>query len=189
MLASAQSNRSIRFRGLLAACFSLALASGCKDDSPTVADPNLDPSPNVDFLTLSENGKTPVMHREASGLPDIDCEPRVDWAASQVVMWDHFSGNGGASGYDLLVDIMFPVVDDVGTYTVHEDFLQAVYYQGETYLANPILAASNGTVIVTRSDSRIEGSYDVTVVDSTQTKSIRLTGTFGIDAGWSLTCP
>ncbi|MDH3214861.1 MAG: hypothetical protein OEN01_01055 [Candidatus Krumholzibacteria bacterium] len=142
-----------------------------------------------DFVKLSLDGGTESTHNEASGLPNIDCDPRVDWAFSQVVLWDNHTGGSGPNGYELFLEIMFPAVDTVGTYTVHGDSFQALFYNGVNYAASPLFSTSAGTVNVTRSDARIEGTYNITVVDMGETASINLTGSFGIDAGFSLSCP
>lgn len=142
-----------------------------------------------DFLTLSVGGAAAVMYNEASGLPNIDCDPRVDWSFYQVILWNQYTGGTGPSGYELFFEIMFPVTDSVGTYTVQGDWCQALFYDGSNYMASPLFSTSRGTVEVTRSDSRIEGNFDITVVDTAETASVDLTGSFGVDAGFSLSCP
>ena len=163
----------------------------CKTGDPS-APQNLNPPDSTafnDFITQSRNGGPESTYIEASGLPTIDCDPRVDWAASQVVLWHTFTGTGAVNGYDHFFEIMFPVADTVGTYTV-QNFLQALVYDGQFYSAGPFPPGSSGTVEVTRSDTlRIEGTYALTVVDSAQTDSLRLSGRFGIDNGFSLSCP
>jgi len=88
----------------------------------------------------------------------------------------------------MIFDIMF-LDDSVGTYdvTVPADGAQVVYApNGTTYLAN--FAQGSGTVTVTRSDTRIEGTFDVTVDDGGN-NPINLSGSFGVDSGNSLSCP
>lgn len=176
---------------LFACVLSSVLASCSGDDGPSgTAGPGGGGELTGDFVTLSIDGGNAVTSTEASGLPDIDCDPRIDWASNQVVLWSQFTGGGGPSGYDTFLDVMFPVDDAVGTYSVHGDMLQALFYQnGVSYGASPIYPNSAGTVEVTRSDERIEGNFTFTLLDETGTKSLTLTGDFGIDAGWSLSCP
>jgi len=141
-----------------------------------------------DFVTLERDGGPGQTYTEATGVPVIDCDPRVDWAAKQVVLWHTFTTGLGPNGYDHFFEIMFPNVDTVGTYTVQGDNLQALFYDGTYYSASPIFPGTSGTVQVTRSDTRIEGVFDITVVDTTQA-SLRLSGSFGVDSGFSLVCP
>ena len=140
-------------------------------------------------MTLSVNGGVPTTHTEASGLPSVDCDPRVDWAFDQVVGWANYTDGSGPNGYDLFFEIMFPAVDTVGTYTVQGNALQAMFYNGEFYTASPLRPATSGTVQVTRSDSRIEGTFTITAVDSLGTTSVDFAGSFGVDSGFSLSCP
>jgi hypothetical protein len=143
-----------------------------------------------DFVRLSIGGAPEVLLTEASGLPSIDCDPRVDWASYQVVLWDDFTSGSGPNGYDLFFELMFPVNDDVGTYTVHGSSMQALLYDnGVNYSASPLIGASNGTVDVTRSDTRIEGTFTFTLTDATGTLSVAVSGSFGVEGGWSLSCP
>jgi hypothetical protein len=139
---------------------------------------------------MSMNGASEATYFEASALPSIDCDPRVDWGASQVILWSDFTNGDGPNGYELFFEIMFPVADSVGTYTVHGDFLQAFLHEsGSDYAASPLLTTSSGTVHVTRSDDRIEGDYAITLVDAEETTSVTMTGRFGVDRGFSLSCP
>lgn len=161
--------------------------SSCGDEGVQ----SIAPPPNhqgTDFVTLSRDGGAEVGVHEASGLPNIDCDPRVDWGYSQIVMWKGYTGAAG-TGYETVFDIMFPLADSVGTYTVHDNSLQAYYHDGVDYMASPIHATSAGTVVVTRSDSHIEGSFDFTLVDASETTTISLAGTFGVQRGFSLSCP
>lgn len=164
----------------------LALCS-CGDGSS----PNMPPGvpPDRDFVALSVGGVAEIMHAEGSGAPSIACDPRVDWFASQVVLYENYTGGTGPSGYDFFFGILFPTVDAVGTYSVHGDNLQAFLDIGTRYVAGPLAAASDGTVVVTRSDDRIEGTFTITVVDSAQTSALTLTGRFGVDSGYSTSCP
>jgi hypothetical protein len=136
------------------------------------------------------NGGSEAQYMEASGLPSIDCDPRVDWGANQVILWDDFTNGSGPNGYELFFEIMFPAADSVGTYTVHGDYLQALlHHNGVNYTASPLFSTSSGNVDVTRSDSRIVGDYTITVVDADETTSVTVTGHFGVDRGFSLSCP
>jgi len=182
---------SILLLALFVIC-SMVIGSCGGDDPPaSTTGVVLDPGggPDDDFIVLTVDGGAESTYIEASGLPTIDCEPRVDWGASQVILWDDFTSGSGPNGYALFFEIMFPAVDTVGTYTVQGDFLQALYYSGEYYSAGPFTNGTSGTVQVSRSDTRIEGIYDITVVDSAQTTSVRLNGEFGVDKGFSLSCP
>jgi hypothetical protein len=170
----------------LAIVSAIASCGGDDGTSPSTGPPG---NPTSDFITMSVDGGGAVTYAEASGLPTIDCNPRVDWASYQVVLWDDFTGGIGPNGYDKFFEVMFPAADTVGTYTVQGDFCQSLYYDGSNYTASPILNTSSGTVQVTRSDTRIEGTFTITVVDAAETTSINLTGSFGVDRGWSLSCP
>lgn len=166
---------------------SLLVSCGADDSGPS--GPQVPVDPNADVLTLKVNDAAPVAYTEASGLPDIDCDPRVDWSAYQVILWDDYTDGAGPSGYERFLDLMFPVDDSVGTYTVHGESMQAYFYDGVDYSASPILASSTGTVTVTRSDTRIEGTFDLTLVDASETSSVQLAGFFSVDRGFSLSCP
>lgn len=186
-----------KLRPLVARCVACALAvvfAACGgDDAPQApSGPGGGPSPPVtgDVIVVAIDGGPVSTITEASGLPTIDCDPRVDWSSNQVVMWNEFSGGSGPNGYDVFLDIMFAATDTVGTYTVHDDFCQALYYSGGVnYAASPLLPTSDGTVTVTRSDTRIEGTFSLTVVDATGGAPIALSGSFGVDAGFSIVCP
>ncbi len=141
-----------------------------------------------DFVTMAVDGGNEGTYAEASGLPSIDCDPRVDWGFSQVILWNDHTNGSGPNGYELFFEIMFPNVDDVGTYTVHGDMLQALFYDGINYSASPLMDTSNGSVTVTRSDTRIEGTYTLTVVDA-QGNTKTLAGSFSVENGFSLSCP
>lgn len=166
----------------------LALGSCGGSDESDPASPPGDPQ-GADFIKLSLDGATQVEFRESSGLPNIDCDPRVDWGFFQVILWDDFTDGSGPNGYDTFFEIMFPAADSVGTYTVHDDFLQALYHNGIDYAASPLRAASSGWAVVTRADSRIEGSFDLTLVDADEATTISLAGSFGVQRGFSTSCP
>jgi hypothetical protein len=171
-----------------------ALLPACGDDDGPPPNPTGGGGPdpvgaNGDEITLSIDGAPERSFVEASGLPDIDCDPRVDWASYQLVMWHDYTDGQGPNGYELFFDIMFPATDDVGTYTVHGESLQALLYSnGVNYSASPILAPSSGTVTVTRSDTSIEGNYTFTLVDATGQNTVTVTGSFAVGGGWSLSC-
>lgn len=167
------------------------VAGSCKSTDLSAPKNVIPPGPTVndDFLTESRDGGPEVTYIEASGLPAIDCDPRVDWGADQVVIWHTFTGVGTINGYEHFLEIMFPVTDTVGVYTVQGDYLQALLFDGKFYSASPLATGSHGSVQVTRSDTRIEGTYALTVLDSALTDSLQLNGRFGVDHGFSLTCP
>jgi hypothetical protein len=165
----------------------VVLAS-CGGDDPVAPNNVNPPGGSDDFITMSVNGGPLTTYIEASGLPNIDCDPRVDWSFNQVVGWANFTNGSGPNGYDLLFDIMFPGADTVGTYTVQGDWIQAVIYDGVSYGAGPGSGLTSGTVQVTRSDTRIEGTYTFTAIDSLGTL-VDFAGAFGVEAGFSLSCP
>jgi len=179
----------------LAAMVAAIVLPGCGSDDDTPQNPagGGGPDPvgaNGDEIVFAMDGDPPRSFVEASGLPDIDCDPRVDWAANQIALWYDFTDGSGPNGYELFLDIIFPNNDDVGTYTVHGDSLQAILYaNGVNYAASPIVGASSGTVTVTRSDERIEGTFTITLVDEGGQNTVTLTGSFAVDGGWSLSCP
>jgi hypothetical protein len=112
----------------------------------------------------------------------------VDWAFNQVILYDTYIGNGQ---WDMVFDIMFGISDAVGIYdiTVQADGLQVAFMDGSVnYISNFITVGSSGTVNVTRSDSRIEGTFTITAVDA-GSNPITLSGSFGVDSGNSLSCP
>jgi len=137
---------------------------------------------------MSVNGGPATTYAELSGLPSIDCDPRVDWAFSQIVGWSDFTNGTGPNGYELFIDIMFPRADTVGTYTVQGDFIQVLVYNQEFYSASPVYPATSGTVQVTSSDTRIEGTYNVVAADTSGTSLVNFAGTFGVSRGVSLSC-
>ena len=57
------------------------------------------------------------------------------------------------------------------------------------YLAHPNADTTNGTVVVTRSDDRIEGTFSVTVVEYPGTALLPISGRFSVDGGYSMSCP
>src|SRR5262249_11844669 len=128
---------------------------------------------------------------EGSGEPAIACDPRVDWFLYQVVAYSHYTNGAGPNGYDDFFGILFPLMDGVGTYTVHGSNAEAhLLYNGVRYFAMPTVMSSDGSIVVTRSDDRIEGTFAVTVVDAQQlTTSIHLTGHFSVHAGYATSCP
>jgi hypothetical protein len=179
------------------ALFVLSLAIGtpivlasCGDDNPSSpAGTGNPPTGSGDFMTLSVNGGPQTTYTEASGLPSVDCDPRVDWASNQVVGWANYANGNGPNGYDLFFEIMFPAVDTVGTYTVQGGNLHAMFYNGDFYTASPTRPATSGSVLVTRRDWRIEGTFSITALDSDGTTSVHFAGSFGVDDGFSLSCP
>lgn len=186
-------NRLVSFTlPVIVAATLLLPACGGDDDNTQVPTGGGGPDPvgaNGDEITMSVDGAPQQSYVEASGLPDIDCDPRVDWGSNQVVMWHDYTDGAGPNGYELFFDIMFPNNDDVGTYTVQGDYLQALLHlNGMDYSASPILGSSIGSVTVTRSDTRIEGTYTITLVDAGEQNLITVTGSFAVDAGWSLSC-
>jgi len=165
----------------------LFLASGCGGgggNGGESSDGNGN-SGSGDFVRLSINSGTENTYTEAFSA-DIVCEPRVDWASNQVILYDNYLGSGQ---WGMLFDIMF-INDAVGTYdiTVQADAIQAVFMNGSVnYTANFITAGSSGSVNVTRADTRIEGSFTITAVDA-DSNPITLSGSFGVDNGNSLSC-
>jgi hypothetical protein len=80
----------------------------------------------------------------------------------------------------MLFDIMF-INDAVGIYdiTVPADGLQVAFVNGGVnYMANFVTVGSSGTVNVTRSDTRIEGTFTIIAVDA-GSNPITLSGSFG----------
>ena len=139
-----------------------------------------------DFVRLSINGAAENTYIEAFS-PTIVCDPRVDWASNQVVLYDTYLGN---SEWDIFFDIMF-IDDAVGTYDVlvPGDGVNVVFMDSsEIYQANFATAGSSGTVTVTRSDTRIEGTFFINAADI-DSNTITLSGSFGVDSGNSLSCP
>ena len=131
----------------------------------------------------------PVPARGFAGAPAIECDPRIDRYFYQVHLYANYSGGGGPNGYDYYFGILFPFRDSVGTYTVHDDSLMVSYQPGPRYMAGPLVPTSDGTVVVTRSDDRIQGTFTATLVDLQQSSSsIALTGRFDIKSGYSH-CP
>ena len=141
-----------------------------------------------DFVALSVAGGAETTYAEGSGTPAVACDPRVDWFLYQVVMYSNYTNGPGPNGYDSFFGILFPLMDGVGTYTVQGDHVEVYFYNGTRYAANRNLTTSDGTVVVTRSDDRIEGTFTVTVVDLQETTSFTLTGHFGVSAGYSASC-
>jgi hypothetical protein len=145
-----------------------------------------------DVVILSVDGGANGTYTEAHD-PVIECNPRVDWFSNQVLLFDNYTGAGPYNGFEMFFDIMFAVTDAVGTYAISADPIQVVLGDstGTTYTANQILDNSSGTVEVTRSDTRIEGTFNVVLVDASGNPGTgpTLTGSFGVDAGASLSCP
>lgn len=175
------------FCTILLGAAALASCGGDNTSSPGPAK-TAPPGGTGDILTMSVNGGPTTVYAEKSGLPSIDCDPRVDWAFSQVVGWANFVGGAGPNGYELFIDIMFPLEDTVGTYTVQGDFVQVLVYNQQYYTASPAYPATSGTVEVTRADTRIEGTYDVVAADSAGTVFVTFAGTFDVARGVSLSC-
>ena len=139
-----------------------------------------------DFVRLSIDGGAENTYIEAFS-PTIVCDPRVDWAFSQVILWD---GHLGGNQWDIIFDIMF-IDDAVGTYDVLNltDPINISFIDsGVPYQANFATAGSSGTVTVTRSDTRIEGTFLINAADASS-NTITLSGSFGVDSGNSLSCP
>jgi hypothetical protein len=100
------------------------------------------------------------------------------------------AGGTGPNGYDFFFGFLFPMADSVGTYTVQGDELEAHFHSnGTRYLAHPNADTTDGTVVVTRSDDRIEGTFSVTVVEYPGTALLPITGRFSVDGGYSMSCP
>jgi len=167
----------------------LTLGSCGSDDGPS--GPILPgPKPDPSFVALSINGGPEITHTEGSGLPATACDPRVDWYLYQVLLYENFTNGAGPNGYDFFFGFLFPLADSVGTYTVQGDKLEAhFYYNGTRYLAHPNVDTSDGTVTVTRSDDRIDGTFSVTVVEYQGTTTLPLTGHFSVHSGYSTSCP
>src|SRR5262245_22942985 len=165
------------------------LLSSCGDGIPNAPLPpgrQQDP----DIVALSIDGGAETTYVEASGAPAIACDPRVDWFLYQVVCYSHHTNGSGPNGYDFFFGFLFPLMDGVGTYTVQGDKLEAhFYYNGTRYLAHPNVDTSDGTVTVTRSDDRIDGTFSVTVVEYQGTTTLPLTGHFSVHSGYSTSCP
>jgi hypothetical protein len=139
-----------------------------------------------DFVKLSIDGGVENTFTEAFSAT-IVCDPRVDWAFSQVILYDNYLGGGQ---WGKIFDIMFGVSDAVGPYDIAlpTDGLMVVFLDGTVpYVANFAEAASSGTVNVTRSDTRIEGTFTITAVDGSF-NPITLSGSFGVDSGIALSC-
>ncbi|MGH2570764.1 MAG: hypothetical protein ACRDGR_06040 [bacterium] len=167
----------------------LALGSCGGDGGPsTPISPGgqLDPS----FVALSIDGGPEITHMEASGMPATACDPRVDWYFYQVLLYENFTNGSGPNGYDFFFGFLFPLADSVGTYTVQGDELEAHFHSnGTRYLAHPNADETDGTVVVTRSDDRIDGTFSVTVVEYQGTTTLPITGRFSVDSGYSASCP
>lgn len=139
-----------------------------------------------DFVRLSIDGGAENTYIEAFS-PTIVCDPRVDWAFNQVILYDSYLGG---TNWDIIFDIMF-ISDAVGTYEVSipGDGLNVSFLDsGVIYQANFGTAGSSGTVTVDRSDTRIEGTFTINAVDASS-NAITLSGNFGVDSGNSLSCP
>ena len=167
----------------------LLAVSSCGGDSgpatPTPPDPRL---PDPDTFTLSVAGGPETTYTEGSGTT-IDCDPRIDWYFSQVHLYANYTNGSGPNGYDYYFGILFPFRDGVGTYTVHDDSLYVSFQPGPRYIATPLVPTADGTVVVTRSDDRIEGTFNMTLVEyPQQSTTTTVTGRFNIDSGYS-NCP
>lgn len=180
------------------AAFSLLLGAAlllisCGDDVGP-GGPLIDPGgqQDPDIVAVSVDGGAETVHKEASGAPAITCDPRVDWFLWQVTCYDNYTNGSGPNGYDFFFGILFPFSDPftVGTYTVQGDGLEVHFNNGTRYLAHPNADSTDGTVVVTRADDRIEGTFTATAIDyETQTTTITLTGHFSVKAGYSMSCP
>ena len=167
----------------------LALGScGGVDVPNTPIPPGSETDPS--FVALSIDGGPEITHTEASGLPATACDPRVDWYLYQVLLYENFTNGTGPNGYDFFFGFLLPLADSVGTYTVQGDDLEAhFHYNGIRYLAHPNADVSDGTVVVTRSNDRIDGTFSVTVVEYQGTTTLPITGRFSVDSGYSTSCP
>lgn len=73
--------------------------------------------------------------------------------------------------------------NSAGTYTKSNISVMYSYMGTNPYMANPALAATHGTINITRYDStRIEGDFDVTMVDS-GSNTMHISGTFDLKPG------
>ncbi len=141
-----------------------------------------------DFVKLSIDSGAENTYTEAFS-PTIVCDPRVDWSFNQVILYDNYIGPD-PDDWGMIFDIML-LSDAVGTYdvTVPGDGLVVVLIDSSgTYQASFGIAGSSGTVTVTRSDTRIEGTFTINAVDA-GSNTITLSGSFGVDSGISLSCP
>ena len=165
----------------------LFLASGCGGGGGN-GEGNSDGNGNSgsgDFVKLSIDSGAENTFSEAYSAV-IVCEPRVDWASNQVILYDNYIGS---EQWDMIFDIMF-LNDAVGSYdiTASADGIQAIFMNGGVnYTANFATVGSSGTVNVTRSDERIEGTFTITAVDA-GSNPITLSGSFGVESGNSLSC-
>jgi hypothetical protein len=139
-----------------------------------------------DFYKLSVDGGGETTYTEAFSAAAV-CDPRVDWYSHHVLLQDNFLGG---SNWEMIFDIILSN-EAVGTYdvTVSGDGLSVLFMDSSgAYYANFGTVGSSGTVTVTRSDSsRIEGTYAITAVDGVN--PINLSGSFGVESGFSLSWP
>jgi len=155
--------------------------------------PGTGPAAAADWVELSVNGGATVRYAEASGLlrvPPVACDPRVDWAAKQVVLQsDHVGGAG--TGFRTWFELLFPGADAVGTYTVAADAMQAFYVTAAgSFQALPLPGTlSGGSVTVTRSDTRIAGLFSFQLVDGANRLGPAIQGRFDVKAGVDTSCP
>jgi hypothetical protein len=164
----------------------LVLGSCGGDDGPSFPiPPPRDPDPS--YFVLSIDGGPEITYTEVSG--STACDPRVDWYLYQVHVYQNFTGGSELNGYNFFFGFLFPFADSVGTYTVQGDEIEAHYWPNRTtrYLAHPNVDTTDGTVVVTRSDDRIEGTFNVMAVEYQGTTMIPITGRFSVENGWS--CP
>lgn len=134
-------------------------------------------------------GGPETTYTEGSGAPAIECDPRIDWYFSQVHLYANYTNGSGPNGYDYYFGIVFPFRDGVGTYSVHDDSLMVSFQPGPRYIATALVPAADGTVVVTRSDDRIQGTLTFSLVEyPQQSTTIDVAGRFDIKSGYS-SCP
>jgi len=178
-------------RGLAVAATVAGLLTACGGSTHGEAPGT--PPPAADWLELSVNGGPALRYVEASGLlgaPAVACDPRIDWAAKQVVLLDEYVGGAG-TGWRTWLGLMFPSVDAVGTYTVATELMQAFYDTGAgSFQAIPLPGTlSSGSATVTRSDTRIVGSFAFQLVDGSNRLGPTIRGQFDVKAGVATSCP
>ena len=81
-----------------------------------------------DFVKLSIDSGAENTFTEAFSAV-IVCEPRVDWAFNQVILYNNYIGTGQ---WNTIFDIMFGISDAVGIYDITDqaDALQVVFMNG-----------------------------------------------------------
>ena len=166
----------------------LALGSCGGDGGPATPQP---PDPRLqdpDTFTVSVDGGPETTYTEGPGAA-IECDPRIDRYFYQVHLYANYTNGSGPYGYDYYFGIVFPFRDGVGTYSVHDDSLYVSFQPGPRYIATPLVPAADGVVDVTRSDDRIEGTFDMTLVEYPgQATTVSVAGRFNMKNGYSH-CP